>query len=133
MATQSPGTLQVFGILAVEAVADAVRRRIVPVIIVLAIVSLFFIDSCTSCSPSITQDGEQIELAQLAGYAGLISVVSLGLWTLVLAGVLASDHLAEPLADGSATLVLSRPVSRDVFALTRLAGMLLRQRIKSGM
>jgi hypothetical protein len=41
---------------------------------------------------------------------------------MVLAGVLASDHLAEPLADGTAELVLARPVSRGVFALSRLAG-----------
>lgn len=46
----------------------------------------------------------------------------LGLWTLILAGVLASDHLAEALEDGSATLSLARPVSRDSFALARLFG-----------
>lgn len=124
MAQAAPGALRVFRILAVEAVADAVRRRIVPVIAVLAIVSLFFIDSCSSCSPAVTQNGQPVELSQLAGFAGLISVVSLGLWTLVLAGALASDHLAEPLADGSANLLLSRPVSRTSFALSRLAGTL---------
>ena len=124
MAPATPGALQVFRILAVEAVADAVRRRIVPVIVVLAVVSLFFIDSCSSCSPAVTQNGQQVELSQIAGFAGVISVVSLGLWTLVLAGALASDHLAEPLSDGSASLVLSRPVSRGSFALTRLAGTL---------
>lgn len=124
MAPAAPGALRVFQILAVEAVADAVRRRIVPVIVVLAVVSLFFIDSCTSCSPTVIQNGQPVELSQLAGFAGVISIVSLGLWTLVLAGTLASDHLAEPLADGSANLVLSRPVSRGSFALTRLAGTL---------
>ena len=124
MAQAAAGALRVFRILAVEAVADAVRRRIVPVIVVLAVVSLFFIDSCSSCSPTLIQDGQPVELSQLAGFAGVISVVSLGLWTLVLAGALASDHLAEPLADGSVNLLLSRPVSRASFALSRLAGTL---------
>jgi hypothetical protein len=43
---------------------------------------------------------------------------------MVLAGILGSDHLAETLADGSASLVLARPVGRVTFALSRLAGVL---------
>jgi hypothetical protein len=69
-------------------------------------------------------DGELVELPQVAGFGGLLISVVLGLWTVVLAGVLASDHLAEPLADGSADLALARPVSRRAFALSRLAGAL---------
>ena len=42
----------------------------------------------------------------------------------VLAGVLASDHLAHPISDGSATLILARPVGRSAYALARLAGAL---------
>jgi ABC-type transport system involved in multi-copper enzyme maturation permease subunit len=48
----------------------------------------------------------------------------LSLWTMVLAGLLASDHLAETLSDGSACLVLSRPIRRGEFALARLVGAL---------
>ena len=66
-----------------------------------------------------------MELPELAGALGLVVMVVLGLWTQVLAGVLASDHLAEPLADGSATLALARPVSRGGFALSRLTGVLV--------
>jgi hypothetical protein len=124
MGATAPSTFQVLRILTAEAVADAVRRRIVPVIAGLALVSLFFLDSCTSCSPTVTENGQQLELAQIAGFAGMISVVSLGLWSLVLAGVLAADHLAEPLSDGSANLVLARPVSRGAFASSRLGGTL---------
>ncbi|MFQ5417856.1 MAG: hypothetical protein ACE5FL_12520, partial [Myxococcota bacterium] len=46
------------------------------------------------------------------------------LWVMVLGGVLASDHLTETLDDGSACLVLARPVGRATFVLARLAGAL---------
>lgn len=120
----TPSPLRAFRALAREAVADATRRRIVPVIAALAVASLLFVDTCTSCSPKMMQNGREVELSQVAGYGGLALGVLLGLWTIVLAGVLGSDHLAEPLADGSAQLVLARPVSRTVFALARLAGAL---------
>jgi ABC-type transport system involved in multi-copper enzyme maturation permease subunit len=113
---------KVWSLLAREAWADALRRRVVPVIAVLALVSLFTVDSCTSCSPVITQNGQEVALPQVAGAGGLLVMVLLGLWTMVLAGVLGSDHLAEPLADGSASLLLARPVSRHAFGLARLVG-----------
>ena len=105
-----------------EALADALRRRIVAVVAVLAVVSLVAVESCTSCSPAATRDGQPIDASQLVGLGALVGAVLLGLWAMVLAGVLASDHLAEPLADGTAELVLARPVSRRVFVLSRLAG-----------
>jgi hypothetical protein len=120
----TPSPARAWRALAREAVADATRRRIVPVIAVLALLSLFFVESCTSCTPTLTRDGEVVDLPQVAGLGGLLISVVLGLWTVVLAGVLASDHLAEPLADGSADLALARPVSRGAFALSRLAGAL---------
>jgi len=120
-----PGSGAALRALVWESLADALRRRVVPVIVVLALLSLLFVDSCTSCQPTVVRDGEVVELTRLAGVTGLIVVAGLGLWIQVLAGVLASDHLAEPLADGSASLVLARPVSRPLFALTRLAGVLL--------
>jgi hypothetical protein len=120
----TPSILRVGTVLTLESLGDALRRRVAFVILALGILSLFFIDSCTSCSPTIERNGETVELAEVAGVTGTILIVSLGLWIQVLAGVLASDHLAEPLSDGSAHLVLARPVSRDVFALCRLAGVL---------
>lgn len=122
---RAPSPARVFGLLTRESLADAMRRRIVPLIAGLALLSLFFVDSCTSCSPEIQMQGQSVQAAQVTGMLGVAVMVVLGLWTLVLAGVLASDHLAEPLADGSATLVLSRPVSRGAFALSRLAGVLI--------
>lgn len=120
----TPSPARVFGALAREALADAARRRIVPLIAVMALISLFFVDTCTSCSPTIRVQGEPVEVSQVSGLLGAAVLVVLGMWTMVLAGVLASDHLAEPLEDGSATLALARPVSRGSFALSRLAGAL---------
>ena len=119
-----PSPARAWRALAMEAVADATRRRIVPVIAVLALLSLFFVNSCTSCSMNFTQNGESVDMSRVAGLGGVVIAVLLGLWTMVLAGVLASDHLAEPIADGSADLALARPVSRGAFALSRLAGTL---------
>lgn len=114
----------IFRTLASEAVGDAVRRRIVPVIAVVSLLSLLLVDSCTSCAPTITQNGVPIEVPEIAGWTGMVIYAVLALWAMVLAGVLGSDHLAETLADGSASLVLARPVGRATFALSRLAGVL---------
>lgn len=121
----TPSTLRIARALVRESLGDAVRRRVAVVILVLGCLSLLFVDSCTSCSPTVVRDGETVDLAELSGATGMFLIVSLGLWIEVLAGVLASDHLAEPVADGSAHLVLARPVSRGLFASTRLAGALL--------
>ena len=116
--------MSAFGWLAREALADALRRRIAAAVAVAALASVLMLDSCTSCAPSVTVEGEVRELTELAGAAGLGTFVMLGLWVIALAGVLASDHLRSTLEDGSALLSLARPVSRDSFALARLAGVL---------
>jgi hypothetical protein len=110
--------------LARESLADALRRRIVPAIGLAALASLWLVDSCTSCSPNVSVSGRELPLPEVAGIGGVLVVVALAQWSLVLAGVLASDHLSETLADGSAALVLARPVGRGAFALARLAGVL---------
>jgi len=116
--------MSAFGALALEAVRDAVRRRIVPVIAVVSLLSLLAIDQCAGCNSTLTLQGEAQELTNLAGWTSLVLGVVLGLWTVTLAGVLAADHLAESLTDGSAVLVLARPVGRSQFAVARLAGAL---------
>jgi len=117
--------MRIFRALAGEAVHDAVRRRIVPAIAVVSLLSLVAVDSCTSCgTPSIVQNGVPVELPEIAGWTGMVIFAVLALWAMVLAGILASDHLAETLADGSASLVLARPVGRPTLALARLAGAL---------
>jgi ABC-type transport system involved in multi-copper enzyme maturation permease subunit len=121
-----PSDARVLRLLTVDAVRDGVRRRIVPVIAVISLVSLLAIDSCTSCAGGQTVvNGQTIDPAAVAGLSGVMIFVILGLWIVVLAGILASDHLVETLSDGSATLTLSRPVGRASFALARLAGALV--------
>ena len=79
--------------LAAEAFSDAVRRRIVPVICVIALLSLLFVDSCTGCAPSVRgADGELVDLPELAGLSGMLMFGTLSLWIAVLAGVLASPQ-----------------------------------------
>ena len=114
-----------FSVLAVEALRDAVRRRIVMAIVVLSLLSLMVVDSCTACAAGeVTINGEVRSLNDVAGAAGANLYAWLGLWIVVLAGLLASDHLQQTLEDGSANLCLARPVSRTAFAMARLAGAL---------
>ncbi|MDX1649862.1 MAG: hypothetical protein R3263_08400, partial [Myxococcota bacterium] len=117
--------MRAFARLSIEAVGDAVRRRIAAVVAAASLVSLLAIDTCTACATgTVVVDGEVREIAALAGATGVATVVVLSLWIVALAAFLASDHLAQTLADGSALLVLARPVGRAPFALARLAGAL---------
>jgi ABC-type transport system involved in multi-copper enzyme maturation permease subunit len=121
-----PATTTVFCALANEAFRDAMRRRIVPVIAVFALLSLLAVDSCTTCAGSgqVVQDGAQVSTSDISGWTGMLIFTVLSLWMMLLAGLLASDHLAETVLDGSANLVLARPVRRSEFALARLTGAL---------
>ena len=114
-----------FATLAREAIQDAVRRRVVAAITVMSLLSLMLVDSCTSCAAgTVTIDGAVTDALNVAGWTGAVTFLVLGLWTIVLAGVLASEHLVQTLADGSAALCLARPVGRGSFALARLTGAL---------
>ncbi len=108
-----------------ESMSDAMRRRITPVIVAVCLFSIMMLDGCTSCATGeFIIDGQPTTLADVAGGAGVATMVVLGLWILLLAGVLAADHLRQTLDDGSANLCLARPVSRWTFAMSRLAGVL---------
>jgi len=121
----TPEATRTFATLAREALGDALRRRLVLAIAVASLLSLQVVDSCTSCgSATFTHDGKTVAMPDVAGVSAMVVAIACGLWTLILAGALASDHLAEPLHDGSAALVLARPVGRGSFALARLAGAL---------
>jgi hypothetical protein len=114
-----------FGALAAESLRDAARRRVVTAVAVLSLGSLFMVESCTSCTATqIGLEGEPGRVLDLAGATGTVTFAMLGMWCVVLAGLLAADHLAQSLADGTATLCLARPVGRARFAGARLAGVL---------
>lgn len=113
------------GILTWEALLDAVRRRVVTAVAILSVLSLMVVDSCSGCATgSVTVNGQEQELVDVAGYSASLMFTSLGLWIITLAGVLGADHLTQTLEDGSAPLGLARPVGRGVFAFSRLFGCL---------
>jgi ABC-type transport system involved in multi-copper enzyme maturation permease subunit len=117
--------MSVFRPLAAESLRDALRRRVVAAIVLLSLLSLVAVDSCTSCAGGqILVNGRVERLDQIAGFLGLAIVSTLGLWVMALAGVLGADHLQQTLEDGSAALCLARPVGRATFVLARLAGVL---------
>ena len=121
----TPRPVAQFLALAGESVRDAVRRRIAVVLAGLSLLSLLAVDTCTSCgSASFVVNGEPIDASGLFGWTGMVLYALLALWTVALAGALASDHLDQTLSDGSALLSLARPVGRGTFALARLAGAL---------
>ena len=92
-----------FGWLAREAIADALRRRIAAAVALAALVSVVMLESCTSCSPSITMNGELRELSELVGPAacGACLVAPLGARLAGFAGiVLEQPQVADGLRDG---------------------------------
>ena len=121
MAAES-GSLALLG---VEGLRDAARRRVVPAVAGLCLLTLAMVNSCTQCSPMVETPGGQLEALAVFGWAGVVAVGMLALWCSILAGLVAADHLASTLEDGSALLVLARPVSRRTFALARLSGSLI--------
>jgi ABC-type transport system involved in multi-copper enzyme maturation permease subunit len=121
----TPGPFAQLRILSAESFRDAVRRRIALALVVLSLLSLAVVDSCTSCgSGTVMLNGVPVEGSRIFGWTGMILYALVALWTVVLSGALAADHLEQVLADGSAQLVLARPVARSAFALARLVGAL---------
>ena len=111
-------------LLTAEAVRDAARRRVVGAVVVVCFVCLLMLDTCTSCNADIQIEGDIARSLDVLGWAGMAVFCVLALWIITLAGLLAADHLAQTLEDGSAPLVLARPVARETFALARLVGSL---------
>lgn len=114
-----------FALLAVEAARDALRRRFAIAVALALVVGLHGADSCTGAGlHDLTLNERPLDPALVAGFLAPILLALQALFVLVIAGVLASDHLARPLAEGSAVAWLARPVSRAAYAGARLAGAL---------
>lgn len=110
--------------LAVEAAHDAFRRRFALALAILLVLSLAWVNTCTGFGSGVSFNDQALDPAVVAGFLAPILFSLQALAVLWVAGVLASDHLARPLAEGSAALWLARPVSRDAWAGARLAGAL---------
>jgi len=118
-----PGAFESFRILTAEALREAARRRIVVVIVGLSLLSLALIDGCSSCaSGTMTVNETVVDPSAVGGTIGVAMVSALCLWTVILAGVLCADQLARTVSEGSVWLWLARPVSRETFVLSQLAG-----------
>ncbi len=107
-----------------EALLDALRRKLVAAIAVASLLSLMVLDDCAGCAPAVNVNGQTQDLTSAAPVLGIALMIVVGLWVVTLAGLLASDHLAQSLEDGHATAALARPVRRHEFAFARLAGTL---------
>lgn len=116
--------MRAFAVLALEAVRDVLRRRLALALAVLLALSLGWVHTCTGFGPEVRLGDRPVDPALLAGFLAPILFSIQALVVLWVAGVLASDHLARPLAEGSAALWLARPVSRSAWAGARLAGAL---------
>lgn len=107
-----------------EALLDALRRKLVAAIAAASLLSLLMLNQCAGCAPVPTVNGVAQDPGNTAAFVGIALMIVVGLWVVTLAGLLASDHLAQTLEDGHATTALARPVRRHEFALARLAGAL---------
>jgi len=117
--------LRCFGVLTSEALRDGLRRRFAFAVMLFLIAGLVGAESCTDFSGAqLNLNGGSIPPEVLAGFVSPLLVAWQALAVVTIAGIVASDHLARPLAEGQAALWLARPVSRQVFAGARLAGAL---------
>lgn len=110
--------------LAIEAARDALRRRFALALAVLLVLSLAWVNTCTGIGTDVVLDDHRLDPALVAGFLAPILFSLQAMAVLWGTGVLASDHLARPIAEGSAALWLARPVSRAAWGGARLAGAL---------
>jgi ABC-type transport system involved in multi-copper enzyme maturation permease subunit len=117
--------MRAFFVLAGEAFRDGLRRRVAFVVAITLIAGIASAQSCTRIGLGwMTSEGVPIDPAVVAGYLAPALFLVQALSLLAIAGLVAADHLARPLAEGNAVLWLARPVSRRAWAGARLVGAL---------
>lgn len=116
--------MNAFRVLAAEAFRDGLRRRLAFVVAVTLLLGLAGAQSCTNLGGGLSFNGETLPPHVVGGFVAPFLFAAQALTVLSIAGLLASDLLARPLAEGSAVLWLARPVSRGGWACARLAGAL---------
>jgi ABC-type transport system involved in multi-copper enzyme maturation permease subunit len=117
--------LRAFRIFAGEAFRDGLRRRLALAVGLVLLMGLFGSQTCTQFGAgTIDVNGEAIDGSVVGGYLAPLLFGFQAWAVLAIAGLLAADHLARPLAEGSAVLWLARPVSRHIWVLARLTGAL---------
>jgi len=114
--------MRAFAILAIEAFRDGLRRRLALVVAVALVIGMAGAQSCTQLGGDVTMNGHEIDRHVVAGFLAPLLFAFQALTVLAIAGLVAADHLARPLAEGNAVLWLARPVSREAWAGARLAG-----------
>jgi hypothetical protein len=110
-----------FARLAVEALRDALRRRVVLVVGLFCLLALPAVRSCAQEATFLVQ-GQVLDPGKTGVLIGIVLMLTLAMAVVTLAGILAADELARPLDEGSALLWLARPVGRASYALARLSG-----------
>jgi ABC-type transport system involved in multi-copper enzyme maturation permease subunit len=113
-----------FRVLAAEAFRDGLRRRLAFVVAITLLLGLAGAQSCTNLGGGLSFNGETLDPHVVGGFVAPLLFSMQALTVLSIAGLLAADLLARPLAEGSALLWLARPVSRGAWAGARLAGAL---------
>lgn len=110
--------------LAAEAFRDGLRRRLAFIVAITLLLGLAGAQSCTRVGGGMVFNGQALDPHVVGGFIAPLLFAMQALTVLSIAGLLASDLLARPLAEGSAVLWLARPVSRAGWVGARLAGAL---------
>jgi len=122
---RAPGPLRAGALLAREAFADALGRRLALALAARLALGVLVVSRCTTAMTGTIQvDERTLELEELGFAVGIPLFGGLALALPGIAALLVADAVAAPLRTGEAGLWLARPVARATYALARGAGFL---------
>lgn len=115
--------VRVFALLATDALRDALRSRVGIGVLLLGVLLVLGVDRCTGVpADTITWNGRELPASVVGTIFGPLLFLVLSFVLVAAAALIASDALARPVDDGSASLWLARPIGRGTYALSRLTG-----------